>query len=178
MRSTSSTYTLVILAALLGTVVGIEAANPPVAASGAPGRGNKVPTSVRRVTLIVDSALDAIAKHGIGKLEDTLRVRGIAVWEGTTQPGDADVVVVAGLAGSGGPGAKTLAQLRAPVPQGAEALTVRKAATFQGKPVIVLTGSDSTGLMYAALDLADRVAGSQRSKPVSTREGRDRRSRI
>jgi hypothetical protein len=152
MRRALLTYNLVILTALLATIAGIEAASPPAAASG------KGPTSVRKVTVIVDSTFDAIAKHGIAKLEAALRAKGVAVSESTGQPGSADVVVVAGVTGSDGPAARTLAQLHAPVPQGAEALTVRKGVIYQGKPAIVLAGADSSGLMYAALDLADRVA--------------------
>jgi hypothetical protein len=50
-----------------------------------------------------------------------------------------------------------LAQLKAAVPAEGEAVAIRTGARYQRKPAIVLAGGDGAGLMYAALDLADRI---------------------
>ncbi len=152
-----STYQVLITAALLATAIGIEAASPPGAASGEFGRAVAA-VVVHKVAVIVDPTVDPPSRHGISKLEETLRSKGITVTESTAQAGGADIVLVAGLAGGGGAAAKTLVQMHAPVPAGAESLTVRRTATYQGKPAVLLAGSDGAGLMYAALDLADRVS--------------------
>src|SRR4051794_20191685 len=121
---------------------------PPAAA---PGR------TVRKVAIVADPGLDATAKHGIGKLTEALRAKGVTVSEAADAVTTADLVVVAGLSGSRGSAASALTSDGAPLPSGAEALTVRIAIRYQGKPAIVIAGSDGVGLMYAALDLADRV---------------------
>src|SRR5439155_11195757 len=48
---------------------------------------------------------------------------------------------------------------KAPVPPGREALTIWR-GRYQNKPALSLRGRDARGLMYAALDTADRVAWS------------------
>jgi len=48
------------------------------------------------------------------------------------------------------------------VPSAAEALAVRKTA-WRGKPMLILCGADDRGLMYAALDTAERVGWSTKS---------------
>ncbi len=108
--------------------------------------------------MIADATLDAPARHGIGKLEEALRAKGLLVSEGSGQLNGSDFVIVAGLAAGRGPAADLVSQTKGPVPSGAEALTIRRGATYQGKPAIILAGADGPGLMYAALDLADRVA--------------------
>ena len=50
----------------------------------------------------------------------------------------------------------SLREWKAPLPDGAEALTVWR-GNYQGKPAVILCGADARGLMYAALDVADRV---------------------
>jgi len=57
--------------------------------------------------------------------------------------------------------AAALAQLKVAVPAEAEAVAIRTGARYQRKPAIVLAGGDGAGLMYAALDLADRIGWAQ-----------------
>ncbi len=121
-----------------------------------PAKSQKAAT-VKKVVVITDPTLDARSRHGVGKLEEALRGKGIAVSDGTGQLAASDFVVVAGIASGRGPAAAALAEMHAPAPTGAEALTARKGAMYRGKPAIVLAGADGTGLMYAALDLAERV---------------------
>ena len=113
--------------------------------------------TIRKVTLIADAGLDEPARYGIQKLEAALRAKNVAVSEGEDQVSGSDVVLLVGLGTGRGAAAAVLAGMKVPVPSGAEALTIRTRARYQEKPALVLAGSDGTGLMYAALDLADRV---------------------
>jgi hypothetical protein len=55
----------------------------------------------------------------------------------------------------------------APTPQGPEALVIRR-TEWRGKPVCVIAGSDDRGLMYGALDVADRIGWSaERNDPFA-----------
>ena len=107
----------------------------------------------QRLTLITDKELAAPARHGLSKLEDALRAKGLTVERTTSTAKPAgEFVVLAGLSRGGGPAPR---QLQSP-PSGAEALVVKR-TDFQGKPAVILCGSDARGLMYAALDAAERI---------------------
>ena len=80
---------------------------------------------------------------------------------------DRGVLVLAGLTSVRGPAATALRVLDAPLPEGAEALVVQR-VRLRGRPALVLCGSDSRGLMYAALDTADRIrAGGDPQDPLA-----------
>ncbi len=112
-----------------------------------------------RVALLVEGKLDASAEHGLGTLIESLRAKGVSVERGAGIPASgADVVVLAGR-GSAPRVAGVLKAAKAPLPDGPQALAIRR-TTFQSKPAIVLCGSDGRGLMYAALDTAERVSWS------------------
>ena len=112
---------------------------------------------VNKAVVIADHALAEPARYGVQRLEAALRGRGVSVSDGEGQVSGADIVLLIGLGVGRGAAATALAELKVPAPSGAEALTIRTSARYQEKPAIVLTGSDGPGLMYAALDLADRV---------------------
>ena len=110
-----------------------------------------------RVVLLADSRLDAPADYGLEKLRVSLAAKGIPVERATNlSASGADFVVLAGQSSSARV-AGALKAAKASLPQGAQALAIRR-ATFQGRPALVLCGSDARGLMYAALDTADRVS--------------------
>ncbi len=152
------TFKFVVFPALLAAVVGLGAAGFAIEAASAQKTAPSPAPAFKKVTVIADATMDAPAWHGIRKLEAALRAKGVSVAKGGGQVNGSDFVVLAGLAAGRGPAAIALGQMKAPVPDGAEALTIRKGARYQGKPAILLVGADGTGLMYAALDLADRVA--------------------
>lgn len=112
---------------------------------------------IQSVVVLNDSGDSATAEHGISTLEKVLRARGIRVSEKADDVGRADTVIIAGLAASNGP-AVTALGAGTTLPGGPEALAVKVGAIYRNKPAIVLCGSDGTGLMYAALDLAQRVS--------------------
>jgi hypothetical protein len=120
------------------------------------------PGPIKQVTVITDASLAGSARYGIRKLEAAIRDKDIGVAEGESQVGGSDLVLLAGLGKGHGAAASALAQLNVSLPTGPEALTVRAAARYHDKPAIVVAGSDDSGLMYAALDLADQVGWSMR----------------
>ncbi len=113
--------------------------------------------TVSKVVVIADGGLGDSAKSGVAKLEAGLRGKGVVVTEDGGQVSEADRVVLAGLMDGHGAAATALSEMKVTVPGGAEALTVQTGARYQQKPAIVLAGADNIGLMYAALDVADRI---------------------
>jgi len=113
------------------------------------------PASAARVALVTEGELKPPAQHGLSKLEQALRKKGFEVSASAAQ---ADYVILAG-ASPDTAAAKVLKEWKAPVPNGAEALTIQR-GRYQGKPAVALCGSDSRGLMYAALDTAERLSWS------------------
>ena len=158
MVRTLPTFKLRVLPALVAAGVAIGAASVAIEAASPQRTASSPAIAVKNVAVIADATLDAPARHGIRKLEEALRAKGVTVSEGGGQLIGSDFVVLVGLGASHGPAAIALGAMKAPVPDDAEALTIRKGARYQGKPAILLVGADGTGLMYAALDLADRVA--------------------
>jgi hypothetical protein len=95
--------------------------------------------AARQVAVIAQSSLPAPAGHGITKLEDALQAKGFSV---THSAETADYVIQAGIS-----------------PLGREALTIRR-GSYRNKPSVALSGGDARGLMYAALDTAERISWS------------------
>lgn len=122
--------------------------------TGSVGAGN-------RVAIVTDASLDGPAVHGLGSLEEALLRRGFSARRfGQIKLAEADFLILAGLACEQAVAARTLKVLDAPLPEGPEALVVRR-TEIEGKPAIVLCAADARGLMYAALDTADRVSWSE-----------------
>ena len=119
---------------------------------------NTKPSSnaIRKVVVLSDTDSSAPARHGVAKLEAALQSRNISVSESSSDVSGTDMVVVAGTTGDNGPAAGALGAGEAPT--GKESLAVRVGVTYQKKPAIVICGGDGTGLMYAALDLAQRIS--------------------
>ncbi len=107
--------------------------------------------AARQVALLTEGELAPPAMHGLAKLKDALRAKGFDV---STSAAQADYVIFAGI----GPSAASQ-EWKAPVPSGREALTISR-GRYRNKPAISLRGGDARGLMYAALDTADRIAWS------------------
>ena len=125
--------------------------------------------AARRVALLTEGELAPPALHGLAKLEDALHAKGFDISDSAAQ---ADYVILAGI----GPSAVTQ-EWKAPLPAGREALTIWR-GRYQNKPAISLRGGDARGLMYAALDTADRVDwSSQRPLPICPRHHREALSR-
>ena len=112
----------------------------------------------RTISVVNDAAPGRAARHGLEKLTAALRARGWTVEvAGSLETARGQQVLLAGTMQPGGTAASALVAAGFTPPAAAEALTVKK-LTLRGKPALVLAGADDRGLMYAALDAADRVS--------------------
>src|SRR5947209_2478760 len=100
------------------------------------------------VLTLSSAVIAAPGDYGVSRLREVLRSK-------TT----GNFVILAGTPSEESPATKILREMKVPLPQGPEALVIRR-TTYDGKPAVVLCGSDSRGLMYAALDTAERVSWS------------------
>lgn len=106
------------------------------------------------VSLIVAPNLGAPAKHGVAVLTDALTKRGWSV-EPASGPDAARGCILfvsrAAIPDAVKNGLEPKEELDWP-----EALSIKK-FNWKGKPALLLAGADDRGVMYAALDVADRV---------------------
>jgi hypothetical protein len=107
--------------------------------------------AARQFALVTDGELAPAARHGLAKLQEALRAKG---FDAAATASQADYVILAGIGASA-----TLQDWKAPAPSGRESLTIWR-GRYRNKPAIALRGGDSRGLMYAALDTAERIAWS------------------
>ncbi|HXT11685.1 MAG TPA: hypothetical protein VN873_08980 [Candidatus Angelobacter sp.] len=113
------------------------------------------------VSIITAPALNEAASHGIDRIVGALRAKHIPFERvRTPEAAKGQMLIFAGLATNeifAGDIFKAFVQS---VPTNAEALAAQK-NEYQGKPAVAIAGADSTGLMYAALDVADRIGWSK-----------------
>lgn len=116
------------------------------------------PSGARAVTvgLVTDASPPPPVRHGLTKLKLALERRGASIRESSELQATADVVIVAGAPSGGGPAARLIASAGVDAPRGAESLLVRAVKEDRRRQLLV-TGADPRGLMYALLDVADRV---------------------
>jgi hypothetical protein len=120
-----------------------------------------------QVALVVPGELPTPVGYGVSRLEQSLRAKGFAVTR-TTDVASArgDFVILAGTSAGQSAAASALQTLKVALPSGPETLTVQR-DTINGAPALILCGGDARGLMYAALDTAERVAwGSDPADPL------------
>lgn len=97
------------------------------------------------LSIVTDPAPGRAAQHGIGKLADAIRAHGWTV----------EVVnAAAGATGARRIVASTNAACGLATP---ESLSIKRGPQINSAPVLSLHGADDRGLMFAALDAADRV---------------------
>jgi hypothetical protein len=134
------------------------------AASGQPAAADKA-RKEPSVSLVPDAALDRASRHGIEKLQTALRTRGWAVQIApSVAAATGDRLLVMGTTTGNGAAARLRREAGLKLPSAAESLAVWNTQAG-GKPAVVLCGSDDRGLMYAALDTADRIGWA--SDPVN-----------
>ncbi|RLD91803.1 MAG: hypothetical protein DRJ29_13565 [Bacteroidetes bacterium] len=111
-----------------------------------------------QVALVIDANLEEPALHGLRKIEQALQSKGHTVtYAKDVVSISADYLILAGKATFEGPASRNLKVFNVPLPEGPEALVIRK-MELRDKPALILCGSDDVGLMYAALDVADRIS--------------------
>ncbi len=107
--------------------------------------------------MVTDAQLGQPAAHGRDKIVAILSARSIPhETVATLDQARGKTLVVVGRVTGEGPAARLLSQGQAPVVQGPEALIIRR-MLWHGKTAWVLGGSDDRGLMYAELDVANRI---------------------
>jgi hypothetical protein len=120
------------------------------------------------VSLVTDTALRPAAAHGAAKILAVLADKGVPVEKAASlDEAHGKLLIMAGLASGEGRAATFLRTATNSLPAGPEALVIAK-LQHQGKSCWVIAGSDDRGLMYAELDVADRIGWSNdRANPLS-----------
>lgn len=117
----------------------------------------QVLSQLKAVIVTDNTTLAAPVNHGIEKLKEKLALKGYAVKITNALAGEkGDIFFIAGLSAANGEAAKQLNVLHKELPVGFEALSIQK-TTRQRAPEIIICGSDVNGLMYALLDVAQRI---------------------
>ncbi|MGB6429854.1 MAG: twin-arginine translocation signal domain-containing protein [Candidatus Acidiferrales bacterium] len=143
------------------------------------GLSDRAAADAPGVSIVIDPA-DSIASAGpsawaAAQLESALTTRGVAVHRREhVDPSAGDFVIL--VAGAAAPAAQEiLARLHLKVPDAPEALCLARAsaphAPPSAEPLVLACGSDVRGLVYALLELADRV--SHASDPMDALAIRD-----
>ena len=114
-----------------------------------------VAESQSTVRVIADPDLAAPARYGLDVLTRALESHGLESPSADDRQ-EPDLYVFGGSGQAPGRAGDLLEVLGASRPDKAEGLVIRR-TRFQGKPALILFGADARGLMYAALDTADRI---------------------
>ena len=120
------------------------------------------------VLLIMDGDMGPAGRHGVNKVRTALQAKGITVEQTTSlDTTNSKLLLVAGLSGGTGPVSKLHDSLDISRPKEAESLLIRE-IKWSGKKTLLVSGADDRGLMYALLDVADRIGwSSNSSRPFS-----------
>jgi hypothetical protein len=118
------------------------------------------------VSVITDKSLGLSASHGLAKLVKALQDKKISFEKvASLEAARGSTLISTGLAEGEGSAANLLKAGNRTVPKVAEALTVWK-TSWQKKPVLVAGGFDDRGVMYALLDIAERIGWSTSKRAV------------
>jgi hypothetical protein len=109
------------------------------------------------ISIVTGTAPSLEAQHGIDEIIAALRERNVPI-EMADSPDNAhgNILLIAGLAGDRSLFHGLLEAVRRSVPQNAEALAIQK-RQYHGRTAWAIAGFDNCGLMYAELDLAERI---------------------
>ena len=121
-----------------------------------------------KISLIVDSAFGPAARHGLNKIRLALQEKGVSFEEvGDLKAAHGDILLVAGLGKVSSATMSLLKSSGVSTPEGPESLLIRH-TEWQGKKTLLVIGDDDRGLMYALLDIADRIVwASDPQNPLS-----------
>jgi dienelactone hydrolase len=112
------------------------------------------------VTIVSDDSPGLAARHGLNKLAAALKARGADVAQtNSLESARGETLIVAGRATASGAAAALHKSLGVAPPESAESLLIRR-TKWNGKTAWLVSGADDRGLMYALLDVADRVGRS------------------
>jgi hypothetical protein len=95
--------------------------------------------------------------HGLDEVARALRARGASFRQTHSRGDRGGHAIVAGLSRGAGAAARLLRSLGIEPPTAAESLLIRRVEPG-GRPRLLVTAPDDRGLMYALLDVADRIS--------------------
>lgn len=117
----------------------------------------------KSVSIVTDKNPGQPVLYAIGQLEASLKAKHITIERITDRKkATGDALMIMGLANGNGDAALLLHKSNRKIPATAEALTVWK-TRLNNKKTVIASGYDNTGLMYALLDIADRIKQSNTS---------------
>ena len=108
------------------------------------------------VSLVCEMQPGGPIKHGLEKVKQALDSRGVSF----SDVGGADFLIVIDLEGFTSTGSKIFKRLQIDPPRTAEGLLVRN-TNWKDTRTLFVSGGDERGLMYALLDIADRITWSR-----------------
>ncbi len=120
------------------------------------------------ISLVTDTQMGPATHHGVNKVKLALRAKGIQIKQSASlETVRSDQLLVLGLSHKAGPAAILHSSLDIPKPLEAESLMIRH-VMWSGKKVLLVSGADDRGLMYALLDVADRIGWAENAQnPLS-----------
>ena len=118
------------------------------------------------ISIVTDNQPGLVARHGLTKLKEALNSKNITFEEvKSLKQAKGEQIIVAGLSGSEGDASNLLKAGNHQVPEVPQALTIWR-TDISGKPVLVISGFDDTGLMYGLLDVAKQISFNNSEKPL------------
>ena len=117
------------------------------------------------VSIVTAPVADEMAKRGVDKIIAALSDKHVSYEQvNSLEAAKGKLLIIAGLANDRKifPDAGPFKAFRESVPNNAEALAIQKMSS-DGKTIFAIGGSDACGLMYAELDVADRIGWSTNS---------------
>lgn len=109
------------------------------------------------LSIVVDQSPGVAVSHGILKLTEALELKKVKYEKvHAIDEAKGDMLIITGLSTGDGFASQMIKNNNRAVPQLPEALAIFK-TDWQAKPAWVISGFDDRGLMYALLDLADRI---------------------
>ena len=109
------------------------------------------------VSLITDGSEAAAVRHGLSKVKLALQAKAVAFEQiELLEKASGNIVIVAGTPKGPGLVAELHEALSIAKPKNAESLLIHR-TMYNGRKLLLVSGADDRGLMYALLDVADRI---------------------
>ncbi len=125
---------------------------------GLPIGAAALPAATPTVSLVVKDDAARPIQHGLMKLKQSFQAKGVSVEQvASIQQANGRTVLVVGLDSRDSETSQLLAEAKVSPGTNDESLLIRR-FDRDGKPLVLVTGSDARGLMYGLLEVAERVS--------------------
>jgi len=128
------------------------------------------------VSIITDSLSGPGTRHGLRKVRAALREKGVYFEQVSSfRKAKGRIEIIVGIADGSGAAAKLLKSIDISAPEGTESLLIHNIERKRRK-LLLVTGGGDRGLMYALLDVADRIgwAGDPKSPLSEVRNAQEK----